>query len=362
MSDVPAEGGLEPADIAERVRGHFRHQAEACDKLGSPFTASVCRALAEVLDDTTATGRRVLSWPGNTREDVLSLRLCGGLHALVLSGVDAELAAAYPPTAASEAELMRLLPAAIARNDAALLNALDSAPQTNEIARSAMLLPGFLEIARETGLPLDIYEIGSSGGLNLLFDRFAYDFDGVLWGDEDSPVRLAPEIRGVMLRLDGPLAVLSRTGSDIKPIYVGKSLERLRLRSYIWPDQTLRLARLDAAIGLAERYPFALEQSDGASFVARGLGNRRAGVTWVLSHSIMWQYMPEATRERALAELTTAGAAATPDLPIAWLRMEPLDTRDPYATLSLTLWPGGTTRHLARCDYHGRWIEWVAES
>ena len=40
--------------------------------------------------------------------------------------------------------------------------------------------------------------------------------------------------------------------------------------------------------------------------------------------------------------------------------MEPLDTRDPHATLSLTLWPGGETRHLAKCDYHGRWIEWLA--
>jgi hypothetical protein len=40
--------------------------------------------------------------------------------------------------------------------------------------------------------------------------------------------------------------------------------------------------------------------------------------------------------------------------------MEPLSTSDKYATLSLTMWPGGMTRHLARCDYHGRWIEWLA--
>ena len=80
------------------------------------------------------------------------------------------------------AVLARMLPGAIARHDAALGRALDSAPQTNEIARSAMLLPGFLQVARETGLPLDICEIGSSGGLNLLFDRFSYDFDGTQMG------------------------------------------------------------------------------------------------------------------------------------------------------------------------------------
>ncbi|TJW42734.1 MAG: DUF2332 family protein, partial [Mesorhizobium sp.] len=38
---------------------------------------------------------------------------------------------------------------------------------------------------------------------------------------------------------------------------------------------------------------------------------------------------------------------------------EPLAINDPFATLSLTRWPGGATRHLARCDYHGRWIEWI---
>jgi hypothetical protein len=361
MSTDAQTEGQGPDDIAGRVRDHFRHQAEACDKLGSPFTASVCRALAEALDDTTATGRRMLSWPGNTREDVLSLRFCGGLHALVLSGADPTLAAAYPPTAAGEAELIRVLPDAIARNDAALLCKLDSAPQTNEIARSAMLLPGFLMIARETGLPLEVHEIGSSGGLNLLFDRFAYDYAGTLWGDAGSPVRLAPEVRGAAPNLQGTLTVLGRIGSDIRPIRVAEPAERLRLRSYIWADQLLRLARLDAAIGLAEKYPFALEQSDGASFVTRMLTNRRPGVAQVLFHSIMWQYMPEAMREAAGTALVVAGLTATSDAPIAWLRMEPLDTRHPYATLTLTTWPGGETRHLARCDYHGRWIEWIAE-
>jgi hypothetical protein len=38
--------------------------------------------------------------------------------------------------------------------------------------------------------------------------------------------------------------------------------------------------------------------------------------------------------------------------------MEPLGEA-PHATLSRTLWPGGETRRLAKCDYHGRWIEWL---
>jgi hypothetical protein len=345
----------------ERVRLHFRHQAEACDKLGSPFTAAVCRVVAEVLDETTATGRRVLSWPGNTRDDALSLRFCGGLHALVLSQADEELAAAYPPHAADAGDLIRILRGAISRNDATLGHALDSAPQTNEIARSAMLLPGFLAIARETGLPLDICEIGSSAGLNLLFDQFSYDFDGKLWGNPASAVRLAPQVRGdTAPLLDGTLTVSGRAGSDIRPIDITIPAERLRLRSYVWADQVLRLARLDAAISLAKASPFALEQADAGKFVGRRFADPKPETVHVLCHSIMWQYAPEKTRQAINSTLLEAGARATREAPIAWLRMEPLDTRASHATLSLTLWPGGETRHLAKCDYHGRWIEWLA--
>jgi len=346
---------------AERVRLHCRHQAEGCEKRGSPFTAAVCRAVADVLDETTATGRRVLSWRGNPREEALSLRFCGGLHALVLSDADEELATAYPPHAADVGDLTRILPGAISRNDATLGHALDSAPQTNEIARSAMLLPGFLTIAREAGLPLDICEIGSSAGLNLLFDRFSYDFGGKLWGDPASPVRLAPDLRGdIAPPLDGTIAIAGRVGNDIRPIDVAVPAARLRLRSYVWADQTLRLSRLDAAIGLAEASPFTLEHADAAAFVRRRFAGRAAGTARVLFHSIMWQYLPDTAKQAITSTLLEAARTAALDAPIAWLRMEPLDTRNPYATLSLTLWPGGETRHLARCDYHGRWIEWQA--
>src|SRR3954447_10457433 len=97
----------EPGEGAERVRWHFRQQALACESLGSPFTAAVCRAMAETLDETTATGRRMLTWPGDTREYALSLRFCGGLHALVLAGGDEPLTAIYPPHASGEADLIR---------------------------------------------------------------------------------------------------------------------------------------------------------------------------------------------------------------------------------------------------------------
>ncbi|WP_367717061.1 DUF2332 family protein [Nitratireductor sp. GISD-1A_MAKvit] len=137
--------------MTTQINAHFEKQAQACDRMGSSFTARLCRLLPEILDRATATGARVLDWPGAPGEDALALRLCGGLHALVLAGKDAGLTDVYPPNAASPEALRKAVRAAIARHDERLCANLDSAPQTNEIGRAAMLLPGFLTIARETG-------------------------------------------------------------------------------------------------------------------------------------------------------------------------------------------------------------------
>jgi len=71
--------------------------------------------------------------------------------------------------------------------------------------------------------------------------------------------------------------------------------------------------------------------------------------------------MPASVRAEIDSLMAAIGASASEASPLAWLRMEPLDTRQPHATLMLTTWPSGQTRHLAKCDYHGRWIEWIAE-
>lgn len=336
----------------------FEPQARACDRLGSPFTAYLCRALPRLLNETTATGRLALNWPGDPRSDALVLRLTGALHALVLGGRDAELAAVYPPCDASPEAIDDAVRGAIARHDAFVEAFLANAPQTNEVARSAMLMPGILLIARETSLPLAIAEIGASAGLNLNLDRFSIRYGDVMVGPEGSPVQLAPEVRA-MPPLDGALSIASRIGCDIAPVELTDAAARQRLRAYVWADQPARLARLDAALELAAAHPPAVEQADAPDFVARWLKSRRDGEAAVLFHSIMWQYMPQESRDAIVDLMVDAGSAASAARPLAHLRMEPLGGPDGFATLILTTWPGGETRHLARCDFHGRWIEWI---
>ena len=86
---------------SERVRQAFLDQAQYCDALGSPFTARVCRLFAQRLAPGGAVADTILNWSGDpsSKADSVPLRIAGCLHALVLEGRDAALAAAYPPTA-----------------------------------------------------------------------------------------------------------------------------------------------------------------------------------------------------------------------------------------------------------------------
>jgi len=237
-----------------------------------------------------------------------------------------------------------------------ILARLDGPPQTNETQRSAALCPGYLTIAAETGLPLVCSEIGASAGLNLLWDRFAYAFGAAAWGDPGSPVRLAPDWSGPPPPLPR-VEVAERAGCDVAPLDPADPATERRLLSFVWADQPERLERTGAALALARAAGLRVAQADAGDWIAGRLAAPRPGRAHVIAHSIMWQYMPEATRARIAGLIADAGGRATGDAPIAWLRLEP-DGAAPGAAVTLDLWPGGGSRRLGRADFHGRWVDW----
>lgn len=347
--------------LAGAVADHFFSQATACRQLGSPCTAHLCERLVALLHRDTGLGRRIADWPGDAREDALALRLCGGLHALARSEDAPELSAVYPPAPVPTPGFDAALRGAIRAHDSRLTAFLDRPPQTNEVARSGILLGGLLTIAARTGLPLELLEIGSSAGLNLLADRYAYRLgQGRAWGDPAGSGALFCEWRSAAPVLDVPLTIVGRHGSDIAPIEAGDPAARARVLAYIWPDQPERLARIEAALALTAREVPPLERADAADWVeARLAPPAPAGRARVLMHSVMWQYLPGATRQRIEIAMAQAGAAARADAPLAWLRLES-DGLPESAAIVLDLWPGGERRLLGRGDWHGRWAEWAS--
>jgi hypothetical protein len=347
--------------MTDNPRDNFLRQAEWCESLGSPFTARVCRVLHENLTDRTAFGARLLNWPGRADADAIALRACGALNALARAGNSA-LAPLYPPHPLPEAgHFWRGAQSAIATEDSSLTRFLDSAPQTNEVARSAVLLPGYLEIARLTGLPLAIREIGASAGLNLWFDRYAYRYGAWSWGAPDDAVTIPCEWRGESLTASRAIAVADRRGCDLNPVDAGDAQARARMLAYIWPDQRERVARAEAALDLAAREQTRVEKIDAAAFVARELSLGAPHRALTLAHSIFWQYLPDETKQQIRAAIGAAAAQASPASPLAWLRMEAEPEEPRGATLRLSLWPKGPIdAKLAVASFHGQWIEWRA--
>ncbi len=340
-----------------RLADAFNAQAEACENLDSPFTAMLLRQVALNLGDDHPVGAHLHGWPSydTFRSGAVALRFAGAMNSVVLLGLDEQLAAVYPPNRVDADTLWQAVEHAMRAHSDHIIGWMESPPQTNEIRRSNALIPGFHLIAKETGLPLVMSEIGASTGLNLNWDLFAMEIDGQVWGPSDAKVRLAPEWRGP-LPLMADIEVLDREGCDIKPLNQNDAADRLRLLSYIWPDQTQRIENTKRAIDLACETGRVVLQEDALSFLARRLEPLN-GATRVIYHSIMWQYLSDEDQAKGEAMIFAAGAAATPDTPLAWLRAEP-DAKKGSAAITLNLWPGGEVRDLGRMDFHGRWIEW----
>lgn len=348
-------------------------QAKACANLGSPFNSALLTAAAQDLEAGGPVADLLAPWAGadlkKTFDDAVALRLVGGLHDLVLDGAAPALAATYPtperpgdPDAAWTAAL-----AAMTQHRDRLADFLSHEPQTNEVRRAICLAPGFLTLARETGLPIRAFEVGASAGLNLNWDRFHYDFGPAQWGDADAKVRLDTDWTGPAPPTDAQVRVIERAACDRRPIDLRDPAERRRLLAYVWPDQIDRLARIRAAVDLALELGVQVEAADAVAWTSAHAAPRAGAVT-CLYHSVFWQYMPPQSQAAMTRTLEALGARATADAPFAWLRMEPgpvgsggFDPPKPNLVgmqVLLTLWPGGETRHLGDAHPHGALVAW----
>lgn len=345
--------------VCSSVREAFRQQARACDDLGSPFTAWLCRELGERLMSDTAIGARVLSWPGDpsNRADSVPLRLCGALHALALSGRRDGLSAAYV-NPAPDPELWSEIEAALKAEAAFLLSMLDSPPQTNEVARTAMVYPAFCLAAERFALPVELLEVGASAGLNLNCDLFRYRVGSWEGGDAASPLLLAPESLGKTPDIPDP-KIVAREGCDLRPFALADAAAERRLLAYVWPDQPERLARMRAAIAIARDRPPRVERADAVEWLAARLSAPRERRLRIVYSTVAWQYLEDEARTRGEKLIDAAGRKSGREAPLAWVRFES-DGRTPGAALTLDCWDGRGRRSFAlgRGDFHGRWIDW----
>jgi len=151
--------------------------------------------------------------------------------------------------------------------------------------------------------------------------------------------------------------IAERQGVDLNPLDVRR--DRDRLLAYLWPDQEKRLAQAQAALDIAAADPPPVARGDAAAWLERALAiPGPAGATRIVMHSVAFQYFPPSAQARIVRHVERAGAAATGEAALAWLRFEKLPQDDGYS-LRLRVWPGGEDRLLAWAHPHASSVRWL---
>ncbi len=344
----------------DAVTDAFRLQVAYCEANSAPITARVVSAIGAVLasDASNALLERVRRWQGPPLADALPLRVAGGLHSLHLAGGEPALDAIYQGMGGNDADVVGDV---IMRREAEMLPWLDGPPQTNEAGRSSNFIAAMLWLA-DQGLPtkFECFEIGSSAGINLMMDRNFYDLGGVTTGPEASVMAFKPEWRGPPPP-DRDIQIISLEGCDVAPVDLTDPAQALRLKAYIWPEHTIRFDRMDAAVKAAHEKAPRLVKMNAADFIESRLASPQDnGVTRVLMHSIVWQYVPDDQQQRVTMAMEEAGARATAERPLVWISVE-ANRATHVHELKVRHWPGAPEPQLLGVAHaHGAFVEWLA--
>jgi hypothetical protein len=216
-----------------------------------------------------------------------------------------------------------------------------------------VLYPAIAEAAhRMDAKAVGLIDVGCSAGLNLHVDRVGITYsNGQSLGDPSSPVQLSSSIVGgrpIPTRVTP--AVVARVGVDLDPIDVTDAVDARWLRACLAPDQSERLARLDAEMALATAAPPLRLQGNAVEVLPDAIARVPADAlpvvttTWALSH------FPLESRLRFLHRLDEAAAGRA----VAWVSAEAVG-------VCATTWPapaptspadraGGLDRCCSRTD------------
>lgn len=334
----------------------FRRQAQACRRLGSPLYAELLGRAADDLDDHGLTEQVLAGHEHSPAGAAVSLRLLGTVHRLVLAGEAPDLAGHYPSAggtyvsgdAAADEEIWRAFRQVLTDRREEVREGLTRPPQTNETGRSLPLLGALGVIsARTDGLPVRLVEIGASAGLNLRADALR----GVHRPADLAGLPSAP-----------PYVVTERLGCDPDPIDATTEDGRLTLLSYVWPDDTVRTARLRAALDVAATVPVDLRRCSAAELLREV--ELTPGAATVLWHSVMWQYLDDPERASVLEQVARLQAAAGVQRPFAHVSFEP-PARDSADFEVRLRWAAGRTPSdelIGTAPPHGVPVGWTVDS
>lgn len=233
------------------------------------------------------------------------------------------------------------------------------AVQANAVGRSAFLAPVFNVVADPgRALPVAMIEVGASAGLNLLWDKYGYDYDGHRCGDLNSAVQLRCRLRG---RCNPPVSeplpwVAFRLGLDLAPVDLDDPDEVLWLKSFVAPEQSAKASLLQSAIELARESKPEVVPGDAVETLPKAV--QRAppdSVLCVLNVHALRQF-----RKEAIQALDSVLLRSSAERPIYSISIEP-DRESGASSIQLASYREGArvARRLGYCADHDDSLTWL---
>jgi hypothetical protein len=223
--------------------------------------------------------------------------------------------------------------------------------QTNEVQRSWVLLPCFLRAAELLGVDeLDVVELGPSAGLNLVWDRYRYEYAEGDWGPEGSPLRLngREESRVPARLLALAPRVARRVGIDRAPVDVTTDDGARLLECFVWAGQNARMQRLERAIDVVRANPPVLVPGDLADDLPSVLEDRPT----IVFQTAVFPYLSDEKRAAVRDALAHASA------PVAFVTAGRPRGRDHGWGMRIELYPGASREFVGHADFHGAWLDY----
>ncbi len=347
---------------AERLSQAWRDFAETECGSYSPLYAAICHSVA---GDPELLALVAAAPPSGQQPNVL----LAAVHYLILSGVAHPLADVYAGRADPGRAPALFRELCLSRRYDVVRMLASRHTQTNEPGRAALLAIGLATAAEPAGEPVGLLDAGCSAGLNLLIDRYRFDYGRAgSVGPAESPVTISCELRGTAPVPPRLPTVAARLGIDRSPLDVTQADDARWLLACVWPD-TGRLARTAAAIELARQHRPSILRGDIVADLDAALDTFDPCWPIIVLTTSACGYLTVRQRHAFLAVLERRARRQ----PLAWLSVDkpgvidlipaaPVTSQAGAASvMGLVTFDTGTAvgRSLGLCHAHGAWLEWA---
>ncbi|WP_370149420.1 DUF2332 domain-containing protein [Exiguobacterium profundum] len=178
---------------------------------------------------------------------------------------------------------------------------------TNEVQRCPYLYPIFSKIQQQKKRSLGLLEIGTSAGLQLFVDQYAYEYNGVSFNPINaSSVNISAAVESdepFRLEATRPLEI----GTRLNNVDLTDEAERSWLNVLIWPEHETRRQLLQAAMNEVNLNKVTLIEGDGMTMLQELVSRVPEAEMLCIFHTHVANQMSRPVKEELLKQVERIG-------------------------------------------------------